>query len=58
MEFVLETTRAVANPLFTGTLERCPNIRFILSHAGGTVPYLVWRFALGQFLQPLHDIVP
>jgi len=58
MEFVLETTRAVASLLFTGTLERCPNIRFILSHAGGTVPYLVWRFALGQFLPPMNEKVP
>ena len=58
MEFVLETTRTVASLLFTGTLERCPNIRFILSHAGGTVPYLVWRFALGQFLPGLSEKVP
>ena len=58
MEFVFETTRAVAGLLFGGTLERCPDIRFILSHAGGTVPYLVWRLALGQYLPSLQDKVP
>jgi len=58
MEFVFETTRAVAGLLFSGTLERCPDIRFILSHAGGTVPYLVGRLALGQYLPALQDKVP
>ena len=58
MEFVFETTRAVAGLLFSGTLERCPDIRSILSHAGGTVPYLVWRMSLGQYLPHLQDKVP
>ena len=49
MEFTFDTTRAACNLAYTGALERYPNIRFLLSHAGGTVPYLVSRFDLLWF---------
>jgi len=45
-EFTFDTSRAVANLIWTGTVESCPSIRFILSHAGGTVPFLAWRWSL------------
>ncbi len=57
IEFPMDTTRAAANLVATGTMERYPNIRWILAHAGGAVPYLAWRIALldydptGEFLQ-------
>lgn len=37
-EFTFDTTRAAFNLAHTGSLERYPNIQWILSHAGGTVP--------------------
>ena len=46
MDFTFDTTRAAFNMVFNGTIERHPGIRFILAHAGGTVPYLAWRFGL------------
>ncbi len=49
MEFTFDTTRAAFNLAYTGAAEKYPNIRFILSHAGGTVPYLVARFDLLWF---------
>jgi predicted TIM-barrel fold metal-dependent hydrolase len=49
MEFTFDTTRAAFNLAYTGALERYPNIRFVLSHAGGTVPYVVGRFDLLWF---------
>ncbi len=52
MEFTFDTTRAAFNLAFTGALERYPNISWILSHAGGTVPYLVGRFDLIWFQDP------
>ncbi len=52
IEFVFDTTRAVTNLIYSGTLERCPDIRFIVAHAGGTVPYLVYRISLGQIMLP------
>ncbi|MBE5102338.1 amidohydrolase family protein [Priestia aryabhattai] len=45
-EFTFNTTRAAANLVLSGTIERCPDIKFILAHAGGTLPYLKWR--IGQ----------
>lgn len=49
IEFLFDTTRAVINLIYTGTLERYPNLRWILSHAGGTVPYIAWRLSLANF---------
>jgi len=40
-----EMTRAVMSLLFAGTLSRNPNIRFIFTNAGGTVPMLAGRIA-------------
>ena len=46
LEFTFDTTRAALSLVWNGTVERFPNIRFILSHAGGTVPFLAWRMSL------------
>lgn len=43
IEVPQETARAVTNLLFTGTLSRFKDIRFIFTHAGGSVPMLVGR---------------
>ncbi len=45
VEYVFDTTRAIVNMIFTGTLKRCPDIRFIVAHCGGTVPFLAQRIA-------------
>jgi predicted TIM-barrel fold metal-dependent hydrolase len=46
IEYPFDTTRAAANLIFSGALERFPRIRFILSHAGGTLPFLAWRLSV------------
>jgi predicted TIM-barrel fold metal-dependent hydrolase len=43
IEYCTDTTRAIARMLFTGSMTRWQNIRFIWSHAGGTVPFLSER---------------
>jgi predicted TIM-barrel fold metal-dependent hydrolase len=43
IEFATDTTRAIASLLLSGTAARCPDISFIFSHAGGTMPFLVER---------------
>ena len=43
VEFPHDTTRAVVSLLYSGTFSRCRDIRFILSHAGGTIPMLSGR---------------
>jgi len=52
VDFIFDTTRAVTNLIYSGTLERYPDISFILSHAGGAVPYLAWRISLFSNMQP------
>ncbi|WP_244289413.1 amidohydrolase family protein [Burkholderia puraquae] len=44
-DFLLDTTRAAINIAKSGWLERFPNVRIILSHAGGFIPYAAQRIA-------------
>jgi predicted TIM-barrel fold metal-dependent hydrolase len=46
VEYVFDTTRAVVNLIHSGTVNRCPDIRFIIAHGGGTVPFLAQRIAM------------
>src|SRR5574341_859415 len=46
VEYVFDTTRAIVNLIYTGTLERCPDIRFIVAHGGGAAPFLAQRIAM------------
>ncbi len=43
VEYVFDTTRAILNIVWSGTAHRCPDINFIFSHAGGTLPFVSWR---------------
>ncbi len=45
IEYPHETTRTIASLLFNGAFKNNPDIRFIFSHAGGTIPFLVNRIA-------------
>jgi 6-methylsalicylate decarboxylase len=44
-DFLLDTTRAAVRLGGSGTLDRCPNVKIILSHAGGFVPFAAYRIA-------------
>jgi len=52
IEFGTDTTRTIANLVFSGTTVRFPDIRFIFSHAGGTMPFLVERLQLLPSISP------
>ena len=43
VEFTADTTRCVFSLLFSGTLARCPDIRFIICRAGASVPIFAGR---------------
>lgn len=43
-EFFFDTARAVVNLFGSGTIDRCPNITFIIPHSGGALPPLMTRF--------------
>lgn len=45
IEYPFDTTRAATQLMFSGALDRYPNIRFVLAHAGGTLPFLAYRLA-------------
>lgn len=54
VEFLCDTTRAATNLVLSGTMERYPEIRWILAHAGGFLPYVAWRLSLANLL-PAHE---
>ena len=45
IEFPHETTRAAVSLWTSGTFSRCPGVRFIFPHGGGTLPYIAARVA-------------
>lgn len=45
-EFPFDTTRAVIDFIYRGKRRKYPNIRWIISHAGGTLPYLAYRLSV------------
>jgi 6-methylsalicylate decarboxylase len=44
IEFGTDTTRTIARLVFGGAAAKFPNIKWIFSHAGGTMPFLLERF--------------
>jgi 6-methylsalicylate decarboxylase len=44
IEFATDTSRAIARILFTGAAHKFKDIKFIFSHAGGTMPYILERY--------------
>jgi predicted TIM-barrel fold metal-dependent hydrolase len=43
IEFPTDTARTIASLALTGAMARCPDIKFIFSHGGGTLPSIVQR---------------
>ena len=46
LEFIFDTTRTVSDLAFNGRLQRYPNIPWIFTHGGGTLPLLTQRMEL------------
>jgi predicted TIM-barrel fold metal-dependent hydrolase len=44
IEYGTDTTRAIASLLVSGAAAKYTDLRFIFSHAGGTMPFLIHRF--------------
>jgi len=44
IEYATDSTRTIANLVFSGTAMKFPDIRWIFSHSGGTLPFLTGRF--------------
>ena len=56
VEFGTDTSRCIASLIFSGTLTRFPDIRFVFSHGGGTVPFLIERFLGGTSAELLPGV--
>ncbi len=46
LDFPTDTNRAVAQLHYTNRFARTPNVKYIFSHAGGSIPYLAARLAI------------
>jgi 6-methylsalicylate decarboxylase len=57
IEYATDTTRTIAHLVFTGTSHKFPDIRWIFSHSGGTLPFLTERFVRQQKVQK-HAYLP
>lgn len=45
-DFLLDTTRTALSLILSGSMDKYPDIKFILAHAGGFVPYIAYRILL------------
>src|SRR4030043_1680568 len=48
----LDTTIAAGNLIFSGVLEKYPNLKVVLAHGGGHIPYIFGRIAHGYRVRP------
>jgi predicted TIM-barrel fold metal-dependent hydrolase len=55
IDFVADTTRAIAKLHYSDTFARTPNVKYIFSHAGGTIPYLATRFGIVDDMGVIPD---
>ena len=46
IDFTADTTRAIAQLHYSNTFARTPDVKYVFSHAGGTIPYLAGRFGI------------
>jgi predicted TIM-barrel fold metal-dependent hydrolase len=56
IEYGTDTSRAIAGVVVSGDAARYPDIRFIWSHAGGSMPFLAGRFENG--VRNMKDRLP
>src|SRR5215468_4661812 len=55
IEYATDSTRTIAHLVFSGMATKFPDIKWIFSHSGGTLPFLSGRFVrLAQERKPPH----
>ncbi|WP_334043231.1 2-hydroxy-1-naphthoic acid nonoxidative decarboxylase [Burkholderia ambifaria] len=56
LDYPFDTTRTALQLVLDGVIGRHPNVRIILSHAGGFLPYTAYRFA--ELAPGVRDDIP
>jgi predicted TIM-barrel fold metal-dependent hydrolase len=54
VEYGADTTRTIGSLVLNGKTSKYPNIKFVFSHAGGMMPFLIERFLNGT----AEEVVP
>jgi predicted TIM-barrel fold metal-dependent hydrolase len=54
IDFTADTSRAIAQMHYSNVFAHTPDVTYIFSHAGGTVPFLAGRFAIVDQM----DVIP
>ena len=57
IEFGTATSRTIASLIFSGQTVKHPRIKWVFSHGGGTVPYLIERFLGGTQAEIVPGLV-
>jgi len=55
LDFPVDTARAVAHMHYRGVFAATPDVRYVLSHAGGVLPCLAHRFAIVDAMGVVPD---
>ncbi|HTW85555.1 MAG TPA: amidohydrolase family protein [Candidatus Sulfotelmatobacter sp.] len=58
VEYGTDTSRTIASLLFGGAAARYRRIRFIFCHAGGSMPFMIERFAMLGASPAMHGALP
>lgn len=54
LDYPADTSRAIAKLHYSNTFARTPDVKYIFSHAGGTIPYVASRFGIVDAM----DVIP
>jgi aminocarboxymuconate-semialdehyde decarboxylase len=46
LDYPVDTSRAIAKLHYSNTFARTPDVQYVFSHAGGTIPFVASRFAI------------
>jgi aminocarboxymuconate-semialdehyde decarboxylase len=57
VQYTFDTTLAIGSLIWSGVLDRFPQLKLMLSHGGGALPYLIGRFDVMHERSHTADIV-